>query len=90
MTTCSKCKHWRKTGQGNAQAYGECRRSAPSPSTTGGPMLEPVWPRTLDIDGCGEFAAAPMPEPTGPAESVTEPARTPRQTQKGGQSRRKR
>ena len=53
-------------------------------------MLEPVWPRTLDIDGCGEFAAAPMPEPTGPAESVTEPARTPRQTQKGGQSRRKR
>ena len=43
--TCENCKFWDKYD--HALGEGHCRKSHP---TTGG------WPRTRDIDWCGEFA----------------------------------
>jgi hypothetical protein len=86
MTTCSACRHWSQTGAGNAQKVGECRRSAPSPSTTGGPDHQAAWPKTLELDSCGEFTARKVEA----IEKRAEELRTPRQVTKGGTGRRKR
>lgn len=54
---CGNCKHFRFVWQGNAQKVGECRRNAPQARTDGGPDIPASWPRVLELDSCGEFAA---------------------------------
>lgn len=101
---CGGCRHFTLKGRGNLQAFGECRRNAPQARTDGGPDIPASWPRVLELDSCGEFAAkgaagvkAPPPPPPVPEAPPTKVmregdvrARTPRSTTKGGARRAKR
>tara|TARA_R100001086_G_scaffold200100_1_gene116324 strand:- start:855 stop:1154 length:300 start_codon:yes stop_codon:yes gene_type:complete len=94
-TTCSACRHWSFSRQGNSKRAGHCRRHAPRPVETGGPVTDTQWPVTLEDDGCAEFVDASQRMAIEPDVEAAEPAqdkpvRTPRATSKGGKSRKTR
>ncbi|MBL8793226.1 MAG: hypothetical protein JNM56_04925 [Planctomycetia bacterium] len=57
---CQNCRYW-KPDQQLGGVVGECRRRSPLPLTAPEDALEAVyghWPRTADVDFCGEFEVA--------------------------------
>ena len=83
--SCKDCRHWSGPAVGH-EARRECRASSPAFAREyqRGEMPHPVflaaWPLTLPSDGCGDFAAQPVPiaaaqpVPIAAAEPVPEPA----------------
>jgi hypothetical protein len=54
---CEKCKFWKHDDK--IPSTGFCRRYAPRPISThpvdGPDFVDAVWPRTKDMDLCGEW-----------------------------------
>ena len=55
---CGSCVFWQDTKPYRGRAWGECRRNAPNVAG----QLRAKWPKTVDIDWCGQWEGAGNPE----------------------------
>ena len=51
---CSTCMYWQESKPYRGRAWGECRRNAPIVAA----MYHAKWPRTNDVDWCGQYTMA--------------------------------